>query len=235
MIEKEELKKYVGESYIRCLTKEEFRKILEMFESKLSIDEWDKFDTYTVYNDVYDEVEKSVKGYVEILANDVIKEFENNWLIKDGEKISQKIEEKSLKQSFKNILEKNSKKDIEKMTKESLERIDDFIKDSFEKTKEKHTLEKLGDNQNVTKEELEHELEKVLKNDNIEYVHHPNHYGGENNVYEAIKIIEAHDLNFVEGNVLKYLLRYKKKNGFEDLEKALWYMNRLVENYKKNN
>ena len=161
MIEKEELKKYVGESYIRCLTKEEFGKILEMFESKLSIDEWDKFDTYTVYNDVYDEVEKSVKGYVEILANDVIKEFENNWLIKDGEKISQKIEEKSLKQSFKNILEKNSKKDIEKMTKESLERIDDFIKDSFEKTKEKHTLEKLGDNQKVTKKELEHEFGKV--------------------------------------------------------------------------
>jgi hypothetical protein len=71
------------------------------------------------------------------------------------------------------------------------------------------------------------------ENKPLEKVNHPNHYGGENNVYEAIKIIEAHDLNFVEGNVIKYLLRYKKKNGYEDLEKALWYMVRLVENHKK--
>lgn len=63
-------------------------------------------------------------------------------------------------------------------------------------------------------------------------VDHPAHYGGEDNPFEAIKIIEAHNLSFSEGNVIKYLLRYKKKNGLEDLEKAAWYMNRLVKRAK---
>lgn len=64
-------------------------------------------------------------------------------------------------------------------------------------------------------------------------VDHPAHYGGEDNPFEAIKIIEAHNLSFSEGNVIKYLLRYKKKNGLEDLEKAAWYMNRLVKMAKE--
>lgn len=64
-------------------------------------------------------------------------------------------------------------------------------------------------------------------------VDHPSHYGGEDNPFEAIKIIEAHNLSFSEGNVIKYLLRYKKKNGLEDLEKAAWYMNRLVKMAKE--
>jgi hypothetical protein len=59
-------------------------------------------------------------------------------------------------------------------------------------------------------------------------VHHPKHYGGKDNPYEAIKIIEAYDLNFQEGCILKYLLRYKKKNGIEDLWKAHWYLTRLI-------
>lgn len=59
-------------------------------------------------------------------------------------------------------------------------------------------------------------------------VNHPVHYGGEGNPYEAINIIEAYSLDFCEGNVLKYLLRYKKKNGLEDLKKAQWYLERLI-------
>lgn len=57
-------------------------------------------------------------------------------------------------------------------------------------------------------------------------VNHPDHYQG--NCLEVIDIIEDFDLNFLEGNVLKYLLRYKKKNGKEDLHKCLWYINRLI-------
>jgi len=60
-------------------------------------------------------------------------------------------------------------------------------------------------------------------------VEHPAHYGGEDNPYEAIKVIEAYSMDFVEGNILKYLLRYKKKNGLECLKKAQWYLNRLIE------
>ena len=62
-----------------------------------------------------------------------------------------------------------------------------------------------------------------------EYINHPQHYGGIDNTFEPIKIIEYYDLNFIEGSILKYLLRYKKKNGLEDLKKAQWYLNHLIE------
>jgi len=65
---------------------------------------------------------------------------------------------------------------------------------------------------------------------NTESVSHPAHYGGADNVYEAINVIEAYDMGFLDGNVLKYLLRYKKKNGLEDLKKAKWYLERLITN-----
>ena len=66
-----------------------------------------------------------------------------------------------------------------------------------------------------------------------EMVNHPNHYGGENNPYEAIKVIEAWDLNFNLGNVIKYVSRSDKKNNkLEDLEKAAWYLNRAIQNLK---
>jgi hypothetical protein len=60
----------------------------------------------------------------------------------------------------------------------------------------------------------------------MEAVNHPQHYGGENNPYEAIKIILAHDLNFNRGNVIKYVLRAgKKEKEIEDLKKAMFYLN----------
>ena len=57
-------------------------------------------------------------------------------------------------------------------------------------------------------------------------VDHPDYYGGEDNPYEAIKIIEAYDLNFSLGNVIKYVLRAGKKSdsAIEDLEKAARYI-----------
>lgn len=68
-----------------------------------------------------------------------------------------------------------------------------------------------------------------------EMVNHPSHYGGEDNPYEAIKVIEAWDLDFCLGNVVKYISRAGKKNKdrlLEDLEKAAWYLNREIDNLK---
>lgn len=42
-------------------------------------------------------------------------------------------------------------------------------------------------------------------------------------------IIEAYNLDFWEGNALKYILRYKEKNGVEDLNKAIHYLEYLIE------
>jgi hypothetical protein len=36
-------------------------------------------------------------------------------------------------------------------------------------------------------------------------------------------------LNYIEGNVLKYVLRWKFKNGVEDLKKARWYLDKLIQ------
>jgi hypothetical protein len=42
-------------------------------------------------------------------------------------------------------------------------------------------------------------------------------------------IIDALDLNFYEGNALKYLIRYKEKNGVEDLKKSIHYIEKIIE------
>ena len=60
-----------------------------------------------------------------------------------------------------------------------------------------------------------------------EHVNHPKHYGGENNLYEVIKVIDAWELGFSLGNTVKYISRAGKKNKdkeLEDLRKASWYL-----------
>ena len=67
-------------------------------------------------------------------------------------------------------------------------------------------------------------------------VNHPGHYGGETNAYEAIKVIEAWDLDFHLGNTVKYISRAGKKDPMkelEDLTKAKWYLERKIENIIK--
>lgn len=60
-------------------------------------------------------------------------------------------------------------------------------------------------------------------------VNHPAHYGGADNPYEAIKVIEAWELGFCLGNTVKYISRADKKgNRLEDLRKARWCPNGLV-------
>lgn len=66
-----------------------------------------------------------------------------------------------------------------------------------------------------------------------EVINHPLHYGGDV-VYEAIKVIEAWELDFCIGNAVKYLSRAKHKgNELEDLRKARWYLNRKIEQLMK--
>lgn len=69
-------------------------------------------------------------------------------------------------------------------------------------------------------------------------VNHPAHYGGEDNVYEVIKVIEAWDLDFHLGNTVKYISRAGKKGTdkeLQDLKKALWYLQRKIENLENVN
>lgn len=69
-----------------------------------------------------------------------------------------------------------------------------------------------------------------------EAVDHPAHYGGADNPYEAIKVIEAWQLGFCLGNTVKYIARAEHKGAtIEDLEKARWYLDREIERRKNAN
>lgn len=64
-----------------------------------------------------------------------------------------------------------------------------------------------------------------MKKENVD---HPSHYN--QGKIEVIDAIDDWGLGFYEGNIVKYVARYKCKNGVEDLKKAVWYLNRLIEN-----
>ncbi len=69
----------------------------------------------------------------------------------------------------------------------------------------------------------------------VESVDHPAHYGGDT-VYEAIKVIEAWELDFCLGNAVKYISRAGKKDAaVEDLQKAKWYLERKIKQLEKEN
>ena len=62
-------------------------------------------------------------------------------------------------------------------------------------------------------------------------VNHPPHYGDGN--IECIDYMEDNMklsmfLGYLEGNVKKYMHRYRYKNGLQDLHKAQWYLSRLI-------
>jgi len=61
----------------------------------------------------------------------------------------------------------------------------------------------------------------------LEKVNHPSHYN--QGKIEVIDAIEDWDLNFCEGNVIKYVARHRHKiEPLEDLKKAKWYLERLI-------
>lgn len=76
------------------------------------------------------------------------------------------------------------------------------------------------------------ELEQAGKEayGNVDMVNSPPHYNKAG--VECIDAIEAATEDgfeyYLQGNILKYLWRYRYKNGVEDLEKAKWYLEKLI-------
>ena len=65
-----------------------------------------------------------------------------------------------------------------------------------------------------------------------EMVNHPNHYaagGIEPIEYMKYKMTPEQFEGFLLGNIIKYTSRYQHKNGLEDLKKARWYLDKLIE------
>lgn len=78
----------------------------------------------------------------------------------------------------------------------------------------------------------------MVEHKNYDMVNHPDHYISETGL-ETIDVIEAFtfDLKGIEatdtGNIIKYISRWKKKNGLQDLKKAQWYLNHLIDHVEK--
>lgn len=69
---------------------------------------------------------------------------------------------------------------------------------------------------------------KVARPVHLDMVNKPPHYTKGN--IEVSDFIIDQGLNFLEGNVVKYVCRHKFKNGIEDLKKAEWYLKKLIAN-----
>lgn len=73
-------------------------------------------------------------------------------------------------------------------------------------------------------------------NDNM--VNHPPHYNS--GKIECIEAIESATMGkngfeaYLVGNIIKYLFRYNQKNGIQDLQKAKWYVDKLIEFVENN-
>ena len=66
-----------------------------------------------------------------------------------------------------------------------------------------------------------------------EMVEHPDHYNQSGlEVIDAIKGL-GYCEGFCVGNIIKYVTRHKVKGGVEDLKKAKWYIEYLIENYEE--
>lgn len=73
---------------------------------------------------------------------------------------------------------------------------------------------------------------KITKNKSAEQVDHPDHYNQGN--IECIDALQAcmsveEFIGFCRGNAIKYLWRSSDKGGKTDLEKARWYLNKLID------
>lgn len=78
-----------------------------------------------------------------------------------------------------------------------------------------------------------YKVENLFKLNDDNLINHPSHYGGDT-TYEPIKVIEAWNLGFHLGNTVKYIAREGKKGcSIQDLKKALWYLQREIDNREK--
>jgi len=86
-------------------------------------------------------------------------------------------------------------------------------------------------------EEYWFKLQQTPMADDKDMVNSPSHYTqGSIECIDAIAQV-VKDLHGMEamctGNAIKYLWRWKHKNGVEDLKKAQWYLQRMIDNYSK--
>ena len=76
---------------------------------------------------------------------------------------------------------------------------------------------------------------KYLSGKKDDMVNHPPHYNKAGiETIDAIKAMTDSGFEYyLQGNIMKYLWRYRYKNGVEDLKKAQWYLTELIDVVEK--
>ena len=76
---------------------------------------------------------------------------------------------------------------------------------------------------------------KYLSGKKEDMVNHPPHYNKAGiETIDAIKAMTDGGFEYyLQGNIMKYLWRYRYKNGVEDLKKAQWYLTELIDVVEK--
>jgi len=81
------------------------------------------------------------------------------------------------------------------------------------------------DPKNINQEQVAEKL-KQLNESKDDLVKHPKHY---NKGIECWDYVESHNMGFSQGNVVKYVTRYKHRDGLKDLKKAKEYLEKLID------
>lgn len=114
----------------------------------------------------------------------------------------------------------------------------DSIKDTICDARKK--LVKLGfvdDLQDSPQELMKSAIDRIIKQKEEDVVNHPNHYT--QGRVECIDALESATINkrgieaVCTANIIKYLWRYESKNGLEDVKKAQWYLQKLIQELEK--
>ena len=103
----------------------------------------------------------------------------------------------------------------------------EYIKKKFKELEEKSKEQKVKYLSGVKKQAQEQSDHKQT----MDMVNHPPHYNKAGiETIDAIQAMTGDGFEFyLQGNIMKYLWRYRYKNGVEDLKKAEWYLSKLIE------
>jgi hypothetical protein len=118
-------------------------------------------------------------------------------------------------QSYVNVIEDHIEAEHEKMTKDP---VGYELYNAPENTLPLGNKDKVNDQENI--KNLQRPLEK-------EEVTNPKHYNERK--MEPLDYIIANELDFLEGNIIKYITRYTYKGGVNDLLKARTYLEKIIE------
>ena len=103
----------------------------------------------------------------------------------------------------------------------------EYMKKKYKELEEKSKEQKVKYLSGVKKQAQEQSDHKQT----MDMVNHPPHYNKAGvETIDAIQAMTGDGFEFyLQGNIMKYLWRYRYKNGVEDLKKAEWYLSKLIE------